>query len=224
MRFKGMAMLAAAVGSLALAAGAAQAATQIVNVSARDSAGTTVALAADSYTVTFIGQASGGLYDAWNPWGTVSGCSAEGTNCANGWAMSLAVDFGSGTSAFSRVDGFQFGQLAVPGDNHNYATALQALAQIQTADLVYAPLPQVSNPAAYLPTSNPISFTLGGAQSVNFFIYDYPYGDNSGGVSILLDDGLSGPVPEPASWAMLIAGMGVVGAAMRRRRAAVSFA
>ena len=31
-------------------------------------------------------------------------------------------------------------------------------------------------------------------------------------------------VPEPASWAMLIAGLGIVGAAMRRRKTAVSFA
>lgn len=31
-------------------------------------------------------------------------------------------------------------------------------------------------------------------------------------------------VPEPASWAMLIAGLGIVGASMRRRKTAVSFA
>ncbi len=34
----------------------------------------------------------------------------------------------------------------------------------------------------------------------------------------------SGAVPEPTTWAMMIAGMGVVGASMRRRKAAASFA
>jgi len=36
--------------------------------------------------------------------------------------------------------------------------------------------------------------------------------------------GTVAPVPEPASWAMLVAGLGAVGVAMRRRRAQVSFA
>jgi hypothetical protein len=32
------------------------------------------------------------------------------------------------------------------------------------------------------------------------------------------------PVPELASWAMMIAGLGIAGAAMRRRKIAVAFA
>lgn len=35
-------------------------------------------------------------------------------------------------------------------------------------------------------------------------------------------EGEPGPVPEPASWALLIAGFGLTGAAMRRRRAAIA--
>ncbi|GEM_PF-979365 len=39
-----------------------------------------------------------------------------------------------------------------------------------------------------------------------------------------LNPGGTGAVPEPASWAMLIAGFALVGASMRRRRTAISFA
>ncbi|MBO9581616.1 MAG: PEP-CTERM sorting domain-containing protein [Sphingobium sp.] len=51
---------------------------------------------------------------------------------------------------------------------------------------------------------------------------------NNGGqqpnLSHLAFFGTQAPVPEPATWAMLIAGMGIVGASMRRRKTAVSFA
>ncbi|HEY1124834.1 MAG TPA: PEPxxWA-CTERM sorting domain-containing protein [Sphingobium sp.] len=225
MGFRTLSWMAAA-GSLALAAGSAQAGTQIVDISGLGSGGTIVALAAGSYSIKFINNSANGGYAAYSPWSFESGCNASGENCATGWSVSLAIDFGFGTGNFSHSDGFQYGQLATQSDSHLYATAEQALASIQSANLVRAPLPQVTDQNAYVPTGNPISFTLAAAQSVNFFIYDYPYNDNRGGVSILLDDGINPnpAVPEPASWAMLIAGLGVVGAAMRRRRAEVGFA
>jgi hypothetical protein len=43
-------------------------------------------------------------------------------------------------------------------------------------------------------------------------------------ISFWTADVATGAVPEPASWAMLIAGMGIVGFSMRRRNAKVSFA
>lgn len=49
----------------------------------------------------------------------------------------------------------------------------------------------------------------------------YPYNSNSGLVTGF-NEGVS-PVPEPASWAMMIGGFGFVGAAMRRRRVSVRF-
>ena len=36
--------------------------------------------------------------------------------------------------------------------------------------------------------------------------------------------GFTGGVPEPASWAMMLGGFGLVGSAMRRRKTAVTFA
>jgi hypothetical protein len=53
------------------------------------------------------------------------------------------------------------------------------------------------------------------------------FSDNDG-AGIVYDnftfDAGAGAVPEPASWAMMIGGMAVVGASMRRRRTQVSFA
>ena len=52
------------------------------------------------------------------------------------------------------------------------------------------------------------------------------YGDNSGSfvVNYTLNGAVAGAVPEPASWAMFIGGFGLIGAAARRRKVAVSFA
>ena len=55
-------------------------------------------------------------------------------------------------------------------------------------------------------------------------LYSAPIGANgylprSGGVEVIAT---SGAVPEPASWAMLIAGFGLVGAAARRKKIAVA--
>ena len=42
--------------------------------------------------------------------------------------------------------------------------------------------------------------------------------------SLTLDYGTNGAVPEPATWAMMILGFGLIGAAMRRRQAKVRYA
>jgi hypothetical protein len=47
-------------------------------------------------------------------------------------------------------------------------------------------------------------------------------GFGSVGYGPLLDNVVVTQVPEPATWAMLIAGFGLVGSAMRRRRTAVA--
>ena len=44
------------------------------------------------------------------------------------------------------------------------------------------------------------------------------YGGDTGIAVTLYDTSWSGPVPEPASWAMMIGGFGMVGAQLRRRR------
>jgi hypothetical protein len=60
------------------------------------------------------------------------------------------------------------------------------------------------------------------AFSVNFFATDATKiaftNGNIGDNALGLDDVSISAVPEPASWAMLIGGFGLTGAAMRRRR------
>ncbi|MCA2620718.1 MULTISPECIES: hypothetical protein [unclassified Microcystis] len=31
------------------------------------------------------------MYDAWNAWGTVQGCDANGANCQNGWVNNYSI-------------------------------------------------------------------------------------------------------------------------------------
>lgn len=49
-------------------------------------------------------------------------------------------------------------------------------------------------------------------------------GLNPGGLSNAVLFGTETPVPEPTTWALMIAGLGAVGMSMRRRKTAVSFA
>lgn len=53
---------------------------------------------------------------------------------------------------------------------------------------------------------------------LELFYWDINNGDNSGTVTFEINNML-GVVPEPASWAFMILGMGAVGATLRRRRA-----
>ncbi|MFQ3666431.1 MAG: PEPxxWA-CTERM sorting domain-containing protein [Sphingomonadaceae bacterium] len=58
-----------------------------------------------------------------------------------------------------------------------------------------------------------------GGSQVSFYIFDPKISDNVEGVSL----GIAA-IPEARTWAMLIVGFGLVGAAMRRRRGAVAAA
>ena len=54
-----------------------------------------------------------------------------------------------------------------------------------------------------------------------FGMWDGQFSDNSGSIQLQI----SGGVPEPAAWSMMLAGFGLVGSAMRRRqKVAVTFA
>jgi hypothetical protein len=65
------------------------------------------------------------------------------------------------------------------------------------------------------------SFTLAAKTTLDFVTEDYfPY-DNAGGVALKIEPAApTGGVPEPAAWALMIAGFGLAGAGLRRQAAA----
>lgn len=81
---------------------------------------------------------------------------------------------------------------------------------------------------SHLPTSIP-NFEMPGAS--NNIAFSDTYGDltfgHLTGITSIVRPSLPPPppsVPEPASWAMMLAGFGAIGATMRRRRVAIRFA
>lgn len=59
---------------------------QNININSSDSNNdVNVTLPAGTYLLKPIGKAEGGTYDAWNPWGGVSGCDVNSANCTTGW-------------------------------------------------------------------------------------------------------------------------------------------
>jgi len=61
------------------------------------------------------------------------------------------------------------------------------------------------------------SFTLASTASLFGFVNDTYYQNNSGSFTFSAS-AVSGPVPEPGTWAMMLCGFGALGFSMRRRR------
>ena len=198
--------------------GSKQASAGVVDIDSLFATGTTVALGAGTYRVTYAGTAGGGAYDAFNYWGTVTGCNGTGSDCATGWSNHFAIDLGGG-------NGTGYGLATVGGNREVFDTAGRALSEFSSRTLQSASLAQIGGNAnyfmaggnAYTDVMQPITFTLGSAQNVRFFVIDSFYSDNIGGVSLNV-----AAIPEPSAWALLILGFGAVGGAMRRKHAVAS--
>ena len=210
--------LLAAIGSTALPA-VGQAATTIVNIDARSATGTTLRLAAGDYTLTFVGKGGGGLFDGWNPTDTTL-CLTGDNHCTDyhGWTeVYKAVLQGTGIAyryqVLDRANGYQA---------YHYATAADAL-QVFQANTVFVDKSVGGGGFGYDANAfAAINFHLDAATAVTFSVPEDSvegYADNQGGVSLALD----GPAPitgapEPAGWALMLTGVGAMGAMLRSRR------
>ncbi len=193
-------MLSAVALAATLAASPALAATTVINVNGVTNASldgsnaVTVSLAAGTYRLNFVQD----TFTAFTRFNSVSGCDANGANCATGFENSVRYIINGVTFGFG--DGNANGGIGpIDPGNAYYATAAQSFA----------------NATGYLG-----SFTLAAPGDVSFYIADDNLGDNSGGVS------LAAAIPEPATWALMILGFGFIGGAMRygTRATKVAFA
>ena len=174
---------------------------EVINISSANSTGTTVALIAGAdYTLSYASAGTAGsTYLAWNPWSSVSGCDQNGEHCATGFSERFNI---LGTNG----DIYTFSASAGP-----YATELLA-----NSAAVAGPLVSSRNGGPSTSIGPVISFHQDNDINAVFYIADSTYSDNSGGISLVLTR--IDAVPEPETYALMIAGLGVVGYIGRRRR------
>lgn len=211
-------------------AGAAQATTTVsveaAGVQTTTIAGTTGVETFNSvmgYTSPFQTNFGGSGYT-----GTFDAILSSGANVYGGAGGSGRFETVQGTTTLT-VAGPNinyFGLWASALDGGNSVAFYKGGSLVDTVNLVATPLDSsyFGNPNANYLGQNAgekyafFNFVVGGGYDMVKLIQN-----NGGGFE--LDDvtvGTAGAVPEPASWAMMIAGFGLVGATMRRRRAVVA--
>jgi hypothetical protein len=136
--------------------------------------------------------------------------------CCFAWAP-LTVHLDAGTYTVTPVKegypgalytAFSYGS---PGWSAAYAIAFD-----QTHVTWYGDGTPVGDPLTAFSHAAGASFSIATARDVYFGIGDSMYNDNAGGVSLHLVN--TTPVPEPQTYAMMLAGLGLLGFAAHRRK------
>jgi len=206
-----------ALGLSTLAVSAPANAT-IFNIDATDSVGTEVSFTPGSYLIKWVGIADGGLYDSAN----VSFCTPS---CSTGFSNAfVARDAAFGSNDF---------EISIFTTRTLYASAADSLAAYKSGNNIYSDFIRFVNGSIFdsgtdglIP--NPWIVTPDISETFRLVAFDADgnRANNSGGISLSIERLVA--VPEPASWALMIAGFGMVGAALRRSsgrtRRSVTFA
>lgn len=208
--------LAASFAALAMVAGV-PASAAIYNIAATDGLGTELVLGVGSYRFEFIGVADGGAYDSANV------VCATGP-CTTGWTNGLSFRDSNFASANLPGGSTTVNVLRVGGFAATFASAAASLAAYKAGpiDLYGVDINQGVVSAPYLGASYPGSpFVLDSTVADTFRIVvtdiDASRLNNQGGVSLRIT-----AVPEPGTWALMIGGFALAGAALRRRRPPVA--
>jgi hypothetical protein len=170
------------------------------------------AQAAETVSVVFTqpdGGVSTGLYS-----GQVS-LRVEGTGFSNGPALNDAFYLigGSRDGTFYQLN---FGLAPLVGYNGSNAAVVEA----QNADnFIVGGLPAYDASHIYNVVLNTGAVS---PTQLHFGVSDGIFRDNGGGFRITIKQ--LGAVPEPATWATMLLGLGLVGASMRRRKETVAYA
>lgn len=208
--------LNSAILGLSIAIAVAPAHSTIYNISATDPAGTLFSpVAGKTYLIKFIGIAEGGLYDAAS---VQLGCPAACvTTFSNAFSRQEAV--------FNPNDYF----VETYTKQQGYATAAQSLSAYKAGDNIFQIETHFVNGAGTMtnlgPVPNPFIIKVGPDPQLTRLLVmdtDSNFANNSGGVSLSIEE--LAAVPEPASWAMMIGGLGLLGCAVRGRRASLACA
>lgn len=210
---KSRALTVAAFGLSLLSVGAPASAT-IFNIDAMDAVGVKISFTPGTYLLKWVGIADGGLYNAAN----VSFCSP---GCSTGFSNAFVArdaDFGSAD--------FEIGIFTT---RTLYASAADSLAAYKSGNNIYNDFVhfvngQVANSGSDGLIPNPWIVTPDQSETFHLVVFDADgnRANNLGGVSLSID---RLAVPEPATWGLMIAGFGLVGAALRwSSRRPVNFA
>lgn len=205
-------LIATAAVSLAMLA-ANPASAAIYNISATDDVGTEIVLGVGQYSVAFIGIADGGAYDS-----AFVTCPAD--PCVAGWANRVSLRGSDFANAFTPGESTTVDVLSVGSPSQVFASAAASLAAYKSGPINHYGVDIDGGVigAPFLFTTYASSpFTLNSSVADTYRLVVTQVGsrrNNLGGVSLSIT-----AVPEPTSWALMIGGFGLAGAALRRRRA-----